>query len=68
MQKNNIEIIGFLDKEYPINLKNIDDKPICFYIRGNSKILNNSAVRNCRFKNSRKRKFRNSKIFRKNIC
>jgi predicted Rossmann fold nucleotide-binding protein DprA/Smf involved in DNA uptake len=67
MEKNKIEIIGIDDKVYPNKLKNIPDNPICFYLRGNKKILNNNGVRNSRFKNGRKREFRDCKNFRKNF-
>ncbi|MCI8309511.1 MAG: hypothetical protein HFJ45_04830 [Clostridia bacterium] len=49
MTKNNIDIIGIFDKEYPLRLRTINENPICFYLKGNSKILNNISVRNCRF-------------------
>ena len=42
--KNDIDIIGIEDKEYPVKLKNIFEKPICFYIRGNKTIFNNTSV------------------------
>lgn len=44
MKKNNIDIITLEDEDYPEKFKNIKDSPICFYIKGNRKILNNKAV------------------------
>jgi predicted Rossmann fold nucleotide-binding protein DprA/Smf involved in DNA uptake len=49
MQKNKIEIISIEENEYPEKLKQIDDMPIVIYVKGNKNILNNEAVRNCRF-------------------
>ncbi len=44
MEKNGIDIISFSDNEYPKNFKLLIDKPICFYIKGNKKILDDEAV------------------------
>ena len=44
MEKNNIDIISIQDKDYPSLLKEIYDPPICLYIRGNKKILNNESI------------------------
>ena len=44
MQKNNIDIIWYDNIFYPTRLKNIEDKPVCFYIRGNKNILNDDSV------------------------
>ena len=44
LEKNNIKIINFLEKEYPQKLLEILDFPICLYIKGNLKILNNKSV------------------------
>ena len=44
MEKNNIDIISIQDKDYPSLLKEIYDPPICLYIRGNKKILNNKSI------------------------
>lgn len=35
MEKNNIELILCNDKRYPLSLNEIDDKPVCLYVRGN---------------------------------
>lgn len=50
MEKNNIDIISFVDKSYPQNLKQIYDMPISLYIKGNKDILNNKnlAIIGCR--------------------
>ena len=50
MDKNHLDIISILDKEYPLLLKEIYSPPICLYIRGNKKILNgeNIAIIGCR--------------------
>lgn len=34
MEKNNIVLILCNDKRYPISLNEIDDKPVCLYVRG----------------------------------
>ena len=44
LEKNNIEIISFLDNRYPIKLLQIPDFPICIYVRGNIEILNNKSI------------------------
>ena len=44
MKKYNIDIITILDEEYPENLRNIYDPPICIFIKGNKKILNNIGI------------------------
>ena len=44
IDKNNIDIIGIEDKEYPTLLKNIYDPPICLYIKGDKSILNNISI------------------------
>lgn len=44
LEKNNIEIINFLDKRYPKKILQISDFPICIYVRGNVEILNNKSV------------------------
>ena len=50
MQENKIEIISIFEKEYPENLKNIYDPPVCLFIKGNKNILNNQniAIIGCR--------------------
>ena len=50
MRKNNIEIIHIYDKYYPKKLKDVYDKPIVLYIKGNKKILNefSLAIIGCR--------------------
>ena len=44
MLKNNVDIISIQDNEYPEILKNIYDPPVCLYIRGNKKILNEDSI------------------------
>lgn len=44
MNKNNIDIITFYDKEYPKNLRNIYCPPICLYVKGDKKILNEKSI------------------------
>ena len=44
MLKNNIDIITVNDKEYPKNLKNIYDAPVCLYVKGNKEILNQECI------------------------
>ena len=44
MNKNSIEIININSKYYPKKLKNIYDKPISLYIKGNKEILNDFSL------------------------
>ncbi len=44
MSKNNIKIIGYDNIYYPEKLKNIYDKPIVLYVKGNEKILNDFGI------------------------
>ena len=44
MQKENIKILTIKDKAYPKILKTIYDYPVSIFIKGNEKILNNSAI------------------------
>ena len=44
MNKHNIDIVYYNDKYYPEKLKNINDKPVCFYIKGNKNILDKESV------------------------
>ena len=50
MKEENIELISIYDKDYPENLKQIYDKPISIYVKGNKKILNefSLAIIGCR--------------------
>ena len=50
MKKNNIDIITIYDKYYPEKLKQIYDKPIVLYLKGNKEILNafSLAIIGCR--------------------
>ena len=50
MEENNIELIHIYDEYYPEKLKEIYDKPIVFYIKGDKTILNefSLAVIGCR--------------------
>lgn len=50
--KHDIELITIKDKEYPEKLKHIENHPICLYVLGNKKILNQKSIaivgsRNC---------------------
>lgn len=44
MKENNIELINIYDECYPKKLKEIYDKPIVLYIKGNKEILNNFSL------------------------
>ena len=44
MRENNVDIISIKDKVYPQILKQIYDPPVCLYIKGNKKILNNKSI------------------------
>lgn len=43
MKEKDIDVINYLDDEYPIILKQIYDYPITLYIKGNKDILNNNS-------------------------
>ena len=44
MEKNNIKMINIMDDEYPEKLKNIYDKPIVLFTKGNTELLKNISV------------------------
>ena len=44
IEKNNIDIITILDKDYPDKLKNIYDPPAYIYVKGNKDILNKFGI------------------------
>ena len=44
MKEHNIDIIHIYEEDYPQMLKQIYDPPICLYIKGNKKILNNKNI------------------------
>lgn len=50
MEKEKIKLITIKDKEYPKKLKEIYDKPICLYVKGNVSLLNefSLAIIGCR--------------------
>lgn len=50
MEQNQIKLISIQNKNYPEKLKNIYDKPIVLYVKGNEKILNefSLAIIGCR--------------------
>ena len=47
MSEKNIKLISIKDENYPHKLHNIVDKPAYIYVRGDEKILDDDAVRNC---------------------
>jgi len=50
MEEENINLISIYDEIYPKKLKQLYDKPICLYIKGNKEILNefSLAIIGCR--------------------
>ena len=44
MKREEIELISLQDKNYPKNLKQIYDKPISLYVKGNKEILNEFSL------------------------
>ncbi len=44
MEKNQIEIVNYLDDDYPKILRKIYDFPISLYVKGDKKILNNISI------------------------
>lgn len=50
MKKNNIELISIQDNNYPKKLKEIYDKPIVIFVKGNKELLNlfSLAIIGCR--------------------
>jgi len=43
-KNQNIKITTILDKDYPINLKEIDDPPVCIFSLGDFSILRNKGI------------------------
>lgn len=50
LEKEKVELISIYDKSYPKNLKQLYDKPIILYVKGNKEILNefSLAIIGCR--------------------
>lgn len=44
MKKNNINLITIFDEKYPHKLKNMYDKPLYLYTKGNEELLNCSSI------------------------
>ena len=44
MKKEEVELISINDEYYPKKLKEIYDKPICLYVKGNKEILNKFSL------------------------
>lgn len=44
MEEHNIELINIFDKDYPNKLKELYDKPIILFVKGNKKILNDFSI------------------------
>jgi len=44
LNKNGISVLAVDSEDYPENLKNISDPPICLYVKGNSVILGSEAT------------------------
>ena len=44
IEKNNIELVNCYDEKYPTSLKNIDNKPVFLYVRGEIKNLYKDSV------------------------
>lgn len=44
MQKNDIKMITILDKNYPLKLKHIYDKPVILFARGNIDLLSEKSI------------------------
>lgn len=44
MEKEEVRLISICDEDYPKKLKQIYDKPICLYVKGNIKILNEFSL------------------------
>ena len=51
MVQKQIKLISVRDENYPRKLHKIEDKPAFLYVRGNEKILDEDAVRDCRMQN-----------------
>ena len=43
-KKRNIEIISIFDKDYPFNLKQIDNPPYILYVKGNKNVLRRNSI------------------------
>lgn len=44
MEKEKVELISIYDESYPKNLRNLYDKPISLFVKGNKKILNDFSL------------------------
>lgn len=44
LAKYNIKLITIKEKEYPEKLKHIENPPICLYVLGNEKLLNEKSI------------------------
>ena len=44
MKKTGIELVPIISEFYPEALKNIYDPPLCIYVKGNRKILNDTGI------------------------
>lgn len=44
MKMNQIDIISIADEEYPSNLREIYNPPICLYVKGNKEILKKKCI------------------------
>ena len=44
MRKNDIKMITILDKNYPLKLKHIYDKPVILFVRGNIDLLSEKSI------------------------
>lgn len=72
MQKNKIEIVSYNDYRYPIKLKNIDNRPIVLYMKGNLNNINDESVaivgsRNCSLYGKKNADFFSYELAKRNV-
>lgn len=72
MQKNKIEIVNINDYRYPSKLKNIDNRPIVLYMKGNLDNIDNESVaivgsRNCSLYGKKNADFFSYELAKRNV-
>lgn len=72
MEKNKIQIIKYNDYRYPDKLKNIDNRPIVLYMKGNLDNINNESVaivgsRNCSLYGKKNADFFSYELAKRNV-
>lgn len=72
IQKNKIKIVSYNDWRYPIKLKNIDNRPIVLYMKGNLNNINDESAaivgsRNCSLYGKKNADFFSYELAKRNV-